>query len=206
MASSTLFGGQSGVTTPRQSYTYNYLRKLSAVRVPLVYIGFIAPDIARSNVMEIQKTNYFLEVRRQLMGNTYPEGIFESVSVDSMINTNRPVFFRKNIEYIVKAAKENETQVVLSTFIYSDLFPEQYPELALEGYQNGIKEHNVILRELSIKYGQPMLDLEKESSVDKEWFTDGIHFNLIGNQKRVEILDEFLVPHISQAKAIKDDN
>ena len=175
---------------------FNYLRKLSVIRVPLVYTGFIDPDIALSTVIQIQETNYFLSIREQLLNDIYPSGIFESVPVDSMIKTNRPVFFEKNLEKLIRQAKSNDTQVVLSTFIYSDMFPDHVPELSLEGYQNGIKEHNDILRNLSGKYDLPLLDLEKEMTVEREWFTDGIHFNLLGNQKRVEEITKFLIPII----------
>lgn len=196
---------QSGAFARVDTPVYNYLRKLSMVRVPLVFTGVIAPDIALSNLIQTQETNYWLELREQLFNDTYPKGVFELVPIDSMIKTNRPVFFEKNLDKLIRQAKSNGTQVVLSTFIYSDMFPDHLPELALEGFKQGIKEHNEILRGLSKKHGLPILDLEKERVAEKEWFTDGMHFNLLGNQKRVEKITEFLIPIVEQSEASKAD-
>lgn len=130
---------------------------------------------------------------------TYPRGVFESVPMDSMLKTNLPIFFRKNIGRIIREAKSNGTQVVLSTFTYSAQFPEYYPEMATGAFQQSISEHNEVLKDLSRKHNVSLLDLENELEVQKEWFTDGMHFNFPGNQKRVDKIADFLIPLIKEA-------
>ena len=196
---------QSGAQTPFVQPSLSVFRKLSIFRVPLVYAGFIEPDIVKTNVVNIEETNHILKLREQLSAGIYPSEVFEEVSLDSMIKTNKPVFFEQNLVRLIEKAQSNGTEVVLSTFIYSDQFPEVSPELALTAYQNGLGEHNEITRQLAVKYDLPLLDLEKEMHPDTAYITDGVHFNLLGNQKRVEILTEFLQPIIEASKSQKRD-
>lgn len=189
---------ESGSFSPSEPSGYNYLRKLSVVRVPLVYTGFAPPDASFENIVEMPETNFLPELRSQLMNSTYPTGIFESIPMDSMIKANKPIYFERNIDKLITLAKSNGTQVVLSTFVYSDEFPGYYPQLALGGFKKGIEEHNTIMRGLGSKHQMPVIDLENELSSEKEIFTDGIHFTLLGNEKRVSIIADHLVTILSQ--------
>ena len=155
-------------------------------------------------MIHVPETNYFYKFRTQLKEKTYPSGVFETVPLDSMISTNRPVFFRENIDRLIREANSKGTQVVLSTFIYSTQFPEFYPEMATPSFQLAIGEHNQVLRDLSMKHDVSLIDLANELKAEKEWFTDGMHFNFTGNQKRVEVLKDFLVPVIEQASTKAD--
>ena len=190
---------QSGAINP-YSPRFGILRKLSILRIPLVYAGIIEPDRAMARVYQVAETGHILTLKEQLLDGTYPSGIFEEVSLDSMVNTNKPVYFKQNLERLIQKAKSNGTEVVLSTFIYSDQFPEFSPELSLEPYQRGIREHNDITRQLAEEYELPLLDFVKEMSPEPQYITDGIHFSLPGNEKRVEILTEFLSPVIEASK------
>lgn len=189
---------ESGSFSPAEPRMYNYLRKLSIVRIPLVYAELVPPDDSFTNIVEVQETNLLPELRSQLMNLTYPTGIFESIPMDSMIKANKPIYFERNIDKLISLAKSNGTQVVLSTFVYSDEFPDYSPQLALEGFKKGIEEHNTIMRDLGSKHQTPVIDFENELPNEKEMFTDGIHFSLLGNEKRVSIIANYLASILNQ--------
>jgi len=187
---------QSGAYEPSRFHNYAFLRRISLIRIPLVLAGVITPDGVLEDILEVSRTNRFHELRTQLFNKTYPKGIFKSVSLDSIIQTNSPVFYEKNLDRLIRHANSNGTQVVLSTFVYSDQFQGYFPEFNQVGFQRGIEDHNAVMRMLSVKHDIPLIDLAAELSVDKELFTDGMHFTHLGNQKRVEIMANQLAPII----------
>ncbi len=192
---------QSGSYTVQTSHKSKAIRSLSIVRVPLIFAGIFRPEGNWNSVIKIQATNHSVELEKQLDNETYPLGIFENVPLDSMLKTNKPIFFCRNIEKLVRDAKTNGTQVVLSTFTYSKTHPEYMAELKLEPLKNGIAEHNEIIRTLSQEYNLPLLDLENTLIPKNEWLTDGMHFNAEGNQMRAKKITEFLLP-IIQSSAV----
>ncbi|KYG81024.1 GDSL-like lipase/acylhydrolase family protein [Roseivirga ehrenbergii] len=190
--------GQSGQITISHPGNDGILRKLSIFRVPLVFSGAISP-IGSWNEIEVEVDTYHgTEFVRQLINEKYPSGIFESVPIDSILQTNRPFFFKRNLNKLIREAKGNGTQVVLASVIYSDQEPEFMHVLKSSAYQKAISEHNAITRDLAIEHDLILLDFEKDIPAQNEWFTDGMHFNFLGNQKRAEKISELLLPLIDK--------
>lgn len=193
-------GDQSGAFTVQSPNQSEFHRNLSIIRIPLIVAGIITPESSLQEIVKIQDTNFSKELETQLKNKSYPSGIFKKVSPDSMLRTNKPIFFESNLERLIKDAHSNEIEVVLSTFVYSKTHPTFVTELKLEAFQEGIAEHNAIIRKLSEIHDIPLLDLEKKFTPKDEWLTDGMHFTYIGNQKRVEKITDDLLPLIQEIK------
>ncbi len=189
---------QSGSYTVQSSPEYKGISSLSIIRVPLIFAGVISPETSWNNVVKIPESNHSVALEKQLRNNTYPSGIFDTIPVDMMLKVNKPIFFHRNLKMLVEVARSNGTQVVFSTFTYSKTHPSYVTELKLEAFQECILEHNDIIRDLSKDNGVPLLDLEKELSLEDEWLTDGMHFNFLGNQIRAEKISELLLPLIDK--------
>ncbi len=196
---------QSGLVNVTHPVNDNLIRKLSVLRIPLVRAGIIYPVGSWNEIEGIEETNYGVEFTRQLIHENYPSGFFETVPIDSMIRTNRPSFFHRNLSKLIRHAHSKGTEVVLTSVIYSDEEPKAIHVLKNKAFQRAISEHNGVTRKLAIEHEVNLLDLEKTLVPKKEWFTDGMHFNYEGNQKRAEHIAEFLAPIIQKTLANRNE-
>lgn len=174
------------------------LRFISILRIPLVFLDYWESESSLGGLVKIADSNVSQLYNEQLKNGTYPKGLFINVPVDSILKVNSPLFYKKNTEYLIKLIQENGSQPILTTFIYSSDFPDHAPYLRASAYQNALSEHNQIMVELSKKYDLELIDLASELSIDKDMFTDGVHFSRKGNEVRSKLINQKLLEIIKK--------
>jgi len=136
-------------------------------------------------------STYFLPLFiKQLEEDIYPSGIFTEVPVATMIETNRPIYFKRNLENLVDLALINEINVVMSTFKHCAQFENEFsssPEYAL-----AYAEHNNIIKEIARSKKIPCLEFDKEFPDSKDLFKDGRHVNERGSALKAQIFGRFI--------------
>lgn len=162
------------------------------LRMMLVQTGQIQPpSVFGKNVFNPADTAYFVEFVEQIVGEKFPTGIFDNVSIADMIEANPPTYFRRNTEDLVIAAQGRGVQPVLMTFAYTR---EVGPYFDVEGFKSAIDAHNDIMRDIARRFDVPLMDLAKLLPGDKRfWSPDGIHVNEQGTALKVRLLARFLV-------------
>lgn len=189
---------QSGSIVRAPYATRSIFRFLSVIRVSMVFFKFWESESSLNAMVKGTESNVSQLYYEQLRKGTYPEGLFRQVSADSIFKTNKPIYFQRNTEYLIKLMKEQGTQPILSTFVYSSEFPEEAPYLKAPTFQQALAEHNQIMIDLSKTYGLELIDLVKELLIEKDMFTDGIHFTLKGNKLRSKLISEKLINIINK--------
>ena len=173
--------------------------ELSAVvRMVLVRFDLIESHQSLHRISSLADTFWNLEFVRQLSEGSYPQGIFDRISAETMLETNRPIYFERNIENIIALAEAHDVEVILSTFVYSAEFPGTTPYLGARVYQRALVEQNELLRRIAKEERVPLIDLARSMPVQKAHFTDGIHFSEAGHQLRVQHIGALISAHLGR--------
>ncbi|NVJ48684.1 MAG: SGNH/GDSL hydrolase family protein [Cytophagia bacterium] len=189
---------QSGAIERVEQINRSVFRFLSVIRVPLVFLDYWASESALSSMVKTADTNVSQLYYEQLRKGTYPEGFFLNVPVDSIFKINQPVYFKRNTEYMIKLMLEQGAEPILSTFVYSSDFPKEAPYFRAIEFQQALAQHNQVMIDLSEQYGLELIDLAKELPIEKDMFTDGVHFTAKGNKLRVKLISDKLTNIISR--------
>ena len=127
----------------------------------------------------------------QKANGTYPDGIFEEVDARTMLETNRPIYFERNLRNLITLAKDHGVDVVLSSFAYSPHFADQH-RFSSEEYQAALEETNQLLATLAEDTKVHFLDFAAVFPKDKRYFTDGRHVNKEGARLKAELFARYL--------------
>lgn len=104
------------------------------------------------------------------------------------LKQNQPIYFLRNLKNIAAIAKENNIQLVLCTFAFSQsLIPDR-----IKYYAEGIKEHNTILRSLSQDKNLPLIDLYNIIPDDHNYWVDFMHVNEAGAFLQAKAMADYL--------------
>ncbi|MEQ8910239.1 MAG: GDSL-type esterase/lipase family protein [Vicingaceae bacterium] len=136
-------------------------------------------------------TARFYELRYQRGMKTYPNGIFKEASVADILKENSPKYFKRNLEYMISAARASEVSVLLSTFAFcpDTVKPSTY---GFKPLKEAIEEHNQIIKEVSIDKAVPLIDFAELFPKDTSLYVDDIHVNLRGSQLKAKIFGEYI--------------
>jgi len=153
-------------------------------------------DKDRTHQMLLRKggaiTSQFFELRYQRAMGTYPEGIFKKTPIEKILKTNPPIYFRRNLNYMISIAKSNEVDVMLSTFAFcpdsSKNSTYSFPPL-----YNAIKEHNRVLSDIARERGVYLFDFASQFPNDKKYFQDDIHVTEEGSRLKSKLFSEFII-------------
>lgn len=178
-----------------------FWESLSCIRIPLVLLKYSKPHFSINALVQTPESFKALEYHDQLVSGTYPTGIFKEVTVDSMLRVNTARHFEKNTRQLIQLAQSSGTKVVLSTLVYSSNFDEVAPQFGRTEYQQGVIEHNEIIRKLSREFDLTLIDLASTFEVHTDLFTDGIHFTLAGNHQRSELIATVMQELMQEHKA-----
>jgi hypothetical protein len=185
-------GDNSGyLTSANQRFMPSIFEYSTLCRIFMIKLNLVQPHNTLHSAADFASTSYAAEFVKQKGIGTYPQGIFKNVSAMEMLNTNKPVYFRRNIEDLVAIAQSRGIKVVLSTFAYSTLFTDQ-PEVASDEYRRALDEHNNVLREIAAQKHAGLCDLAKEFPQDKAYYTDGRHMTQKGDALRASLYADFL--------------
>jgi len=181
-----LRGDQSGwLVREHHLAEASWAERSDLLRILLIRGGMIEPHGSMLRVIgDRADSNQTFEFRRQRLGGTYPEGVFAEVPIERMLQQNGTRLFRRNLESLIAVAKRHGVQVLLMPFAYSKEFPNK-PNIGHPAVQAAIDAGNDVVRELAREHAVGLLDLTGELT-EKAMYTDGEHFTVYGNGKRVE--------------------
>lgn len=107
------------------------------------------------------------------------------------VKQNESLGFRRNLETLVKMAKNDGLKVVIFGFLQAkeENFATRKP--ALEGleraYSIGLKKHYKIMEEIAQKFEIPFI-IPQQELFDDSWFLDNCHLNEKGEEVKAKIL------------------
>lgn len=103
--------------------------------------------------------------------------------------------FQDNVKTMIDLCRESGVRVWLLTTPYLNApdFESPTEDMRLldnEGYQKGIREHNVLIRELAKSAETGLVDLDRDMPPNRLLFTDPIHYSEQGNAVAAKLIAE----------------
>ncbi len=186
-------GDASYFETRLFAFVPSFWERSTLLRMLLVRAGWAEPhDSLRRNFHESTEFSYNGLFSAQMQKGIYPDGFFQEVSIQQMLETNAPVYFERNLRNLVALAEAHGVQVVLLTFGYTFERPD-VPNLISPEYEFGYLQHNDIIRQIAATTNAYLYDFWAEMPKDAAYFTDGIHFSIRGEQVHARLIAEYLI-------------
>lgn len=135
--------------------------------------------------------NLFFE---QLNEGVYPDGIFKEVSAKKMLEVNKPIYFRRNLENIIAVAKDKKIGVILATFAYSLQF-NHLPRLRSKEFVHALDEMNETIKAVAEEKQVSLFDFARVFPPNKKYYTDGRHVNLKGAVLKAKMFADYIIDH-----------
>lgn len=169
------------------------LERSTLARIVLVRFGLATShlDLFRNFARPARSDRAWAFMRQQERGS-YPSGPFRQVDVMQILERNPPVYFRRNLENLVFIARGHGIQPVLLTFAQTQQGRGE-PALRSPEVRRGLAEHNAVIRDVGQALGVPVYDLAAEFPDDPRYFVGAVHFSAAGNQRRAELVADFLL-------------
>ena len=167
------------------------LERSTLARAIMIKLHLILPQPTLSRALgPPAPTSYAVRFGEQRKNGTYPSGPFRQVSVRTMLDSNPPKYWERNLRTLIAVARANGIRPVLATLAYSAGFPwlSESPE-----YREAIAENNDVLRQVAREMAVPVVDLAKVIPGDPRYFTDGVHFTEDGNGVMAHLIGSFLI-------------
>lgn len=108
-------------------------------------------------------------------------------TAEGNIAANPPVYFERNLRYLLAAADVRAVDVVLSTWAYW-----QGGEEPAAYWRAAVDEHNAIIRAVAADTDTPLIDFAPQAGQDKLLWSDYRHPNSAGSQAQAEFFAAFL--------------
>ena len=186
-------GDNSGASSSASMSMPSILEYSTLMRYLMIRLGIIQPhSTLERSLKKTSETNYSTEFYYQKARNKYPAGIFKQVSAEKMLKTNKPEYFRRNIENIIAIARFREIETVIATFAYCPNFVDN-PIVSCKEYVLAYEEMNQVLKSLSQKMHVNIFDFADVFPKEKIYFTDGIHVNAEGVKLKAKMFADYLI-------------
>lgn len=178
-------------------YPHGILEHSALARVILVELGFIKPHSSLDRLLIARpSTSYIDDWDQQTTSRTYPRGIFEEVSPETMLAENIPKYFRRNLENLIAIAEFHGIKTIVATFAYKPVSKESNNRGGSPLFWEAIDEHNDVLREIAAGSPAHLFDFEKKFPKNMGYFgMDGIHLNEEGARKKAKLFARFIQEH-----------
>lgn len=159
-----------------------------AMRALLVYAGRALPHGAMDREQQGTASSYiWLELNRQAINNTFPEGIFTQVSIAEILRRNPPTYFERNLRSTVGVAKEHGVKAFLLTWPCP---PRWY---GLPEVMAGMEEINQVVRATASATGAYSFDLSEAYPRDPALYAGGLHNNETGALLKANLVAQSLL-------------
>lgn len=186
-------GDNSGASSAASMSMPSILEYSTLMRYLMIRLGIVrSHSTLERSLKKTPETNYSAEFYYQKAENRYPAGIFKQVSAEKMLMTNKPEYFRRNIENIIAIAQFREIETVIATFAYCPNFDDN-PIVSCKEYVLAYDEMNQVLKSLSQKMHVNIFDFADVFPKDKIYFTDGIHVNADGVKLKAKMFADYLI-------------
>lgn len=107
-----------------------------------------------------------------------------------LLRKHPPIYFERNISNIVAMALEQGVNVMIASWAHTPLF-DCYASTA--HYQQGFREHNLILRKIAQDKSLPFFDFAAVMPTDTVYWSDGRHVNEKGAELKARLFAQFIV-------------
>jgi len=188
-------GDNSGRRSPNSTGTFKprFFENSSLPRIFMIRLGMCKPHAAlEMTIDKYPDTFYGHAFREQKNNNTYPQGIFQKVSAQEMLNTNLPVYYQRNIENIITVANFRNIKTILATFAWCSDFSNQ-PRVSSPEYIGAYKEINSLLKNIAADMDVHLFDFAAEFPAEKKYFIDGRHVNPQGSQIKAQLFADYII-------------
>ena len=188
-------GDNSGASIPTASNVFmpGIFEYSTVVRFFLIRAGAAQPHADITNTMDRRARTYYGDnFQKQKIRGSYPQGIFEEVSAREMLESNKPIYFQRNVENLVLLAKARGITCMLATFAYSPLFTEE-PRVASDEYIYAYNEMNETLKRVAQERGAHLFDFASVFPIDKKNYHDGRHMNDEGARLMAELFANYII-------------
>ncbi len=186
-------GDNSGSAFATSMTMPNILEYSTLMRYLMIRLDIVEPHAhLERSLKKPPETNYANTFYHQYVENRYPDGIFKQVSAEKMLMTNKPEYFRRNIENIIAIAQYRNIDTVIATFAYCSDFADN-PVVTCEEFASSYDQMNQVLKSLSEKTHVNLFDFAKSFLKDKIYFTDGIHVNIDGAKLKAKMFADYLI-------------
>jgi lysophospholipase L1-like esterase len=173
-----------------------YAHKSTFLRILLIKKGILISESSIENLAGWKNKASLARIfSEQKAAKIYPSGIFKEVSVQQMLETNKPVYFERNLRSIIAIAKSRGIQTLLASFSLSPEFanvPNPIPIPSSSEYQGAIREQNEVMRKIAIDTNVPFFDFDAVFPKDRKYYTDGIHVSVEGSRLKASLFARFL--------------
>lgn len=107
----------------------------------------------------------------------------------ALLDTNRPVYFERNLSNIVGTARTHGADVLLATWAHS---PHMNDYAATPHYQRGFRENNAVVADVAHDQGASLFDFASVMPTAKDYWSDGRHVNEAGAREKAELFAGYL--------------
>ena len=169
------------------------LERSTLLRAVMIKAGLVLPQTTLSRALgPLPPTSYIVRFAEQLQNGTYPSGPFRHVSVRTMLDSNPPTYWERNLRTLIAVSRAHRVRPVLATLAYSGAFAEQLLYSSPE-FREGTAENNGVLRRVARELDVPVLDLATMMPGDRQYFRDGVHFTEEGSAVMAHLIGSALI-------------
>ena len=113
---------------------------------------------------------------------------------NEVLSANSPVYFERNMRNMILLARGMGTEVLLLTWAYSPLdFPiDGGGGMVYKHLQDGVDEHNAIVRRLAKEEGTLFYDMAASMPIDVDYWVNGVHMKPAGTAEMARQLADYL--------------
>ncbi len=180
------------------------LERSTIVRMLMTQFGDrTSPLELRGTLAGLVPTAVFWDYTAQIGMGTYPSGVFEDHPVESIFESNKPIYFRRNVENLIAASTREGVITVLATFALSPNYRTASGDDALilglvagatstPAFVAAIKEQNEIILELGERDEIHVFDFAAKFPHEGDLFVDPVHVSEAGAQVKGEMFAQYL--------------
>jgi len=186
-------GDSSGYARRLPATTPPLLEQITLTRMVLVYFEWTEPHIALTrNFIDTPGTYVGNQFLNQYEDGIYPTDLFASAPVETILETNQPIYFERNLRNLIAIAAAHGVEVVLATFTASPAFVENGRASSPE-FLSAYVEQNRVLRTIAETTPAFLFDFAAAMPLEARYFSDGVHYSAEGNLLRGSLYARYLI-------------
>lgn len=114
------------------------------------------------------------------------------------LDKNPPIYFERNLRNIIAVARENNIDVLLATWAWSN---QKDDYASSSHYERGFREQNDMIKKVAEMKNLPVYDFASEIPMDAKYWGDGRHNNQEGIALKSKLFAQFIIDnHILDKK------
>jgi lysophospholipase L1-like esterase len=166
----------------------------SLIRSILIKAGLTTPHNKLTQIDPVANTSIANEFFQGLREDLPLSGLLASPGPDAILAANDSRYFQENLTELIHLAKDQDTEVILSSFLFESDFYRGENNNLKQVLERAIEQSNELLKKISVEEELPFLDLAATSGLERAFYQeDGIHFTESGNDFRATTLAQYII-------------